>query len=282
MHRVAQVGFAAVLLASCSSSARHAATTASSTTRTTIAVAPSASLHITGDRALAGDVVDASVVCSFPTVDGLQVSVFAHAPDSRISYRMLVAADKVFVNVDSGAGATFRERNFQGRGVSAFDVAKGAQLDSQLLDTAPSAGVAPGSIGRITAVKGSVNCGNQTPGSSTITVTGTSRTGRYHTSRLDPVLVECYFNSGQLSVIGITRAGNENVQFLISLGSDGVINVEEAPAHAAQRYYGSVSGLATLTSNGGRAHGDVVERKATPPHTLHIEGSATCGTPMRD
>lgn len=204
MHRVAQVGLAAVLLASCSSSARHAATTASSTTRTTIAVAPSASLHITGDPELAGDVVDASVVCSFPTVDGLQVSVFAHAPDFRISYRMLVAADKVFVNVDSGAGATFRERNFQGRGVPAFDVAKGAQLDSQLLDTAPSAGVARGSIGRITAVKGSVNCGNQTPGSSTITVTGTFRTGQYHTSRLDPVLVECYFNSGQLSVLGIS------------------------------------------------------------------------------
>src|SRR5437016_5377224 len=143
MHRVAQVGLAAVLLASCSSSARHAATTASSTTRTAIVVAPSATLHITGDRELAGDVVDASVVCCF--------------------------------------------------------------------------------------------------------------------------------NSGQLSGIGITRAGNENVQFLISLGSDGLINVEEAPAHAVQHYYGSVSGLATLTSNGGRAHGDVVERKATPPHTLHIE-----------
>jgi type V secretory pathway adhesin AidA len=81
-------------------------------------------------------------------------------------------------------------------------------------------------------------------------------------------------------VIGIARAGTTNVLLMVSLGSNG-LGVEEALGSAGQRYYASVGRSATLTSNGGHANGDVVERNTTHTHTLHIEGDAICGTPRR-
>src|ERR1700730_12552438 len=112
-----------------------------------------ASLTFAGDPGLGGLATAAEVTCSFPDVEGLRISVSAQAPDSTHSYRIAVAADKVFVQVDSGAGATFRERNFEGTGVSGFDARRGAHVDARLTEGAPSAGIDRGSIGAITAVK---------------------------------------------------------------------------------------------------------------------------------
>jgi hypothetical protein len=240
------------------------------------------SLTFAGDPGLEGLPTDATVTCSFPDVEGLRISIFAQAPDATFSYRIWVSADKVFVHVDSGADSTFHERNFEGGGVSGFDATEGALVDTDLADAPPSAGVDPGSIGTVTAVKGSIDCGNQTPGSSTITVTGDTSAGRYEASRLDPVVVECYPLSDQVTVIGIARAGDTKLLLMVSLGSDG-LHLEEALGTAGPRYYGSLPGSATLTPEGGHADGDVVERDAdtTPPHTLHVEGTVTCGTPIR-
>jgi hypothetical protein len=213
-------------------------------------------------------------------VDGLRISVFAKGSDSTFTYRISLAVDRVFIQVDSGAGPTFHERNFEGTGVSGFDARRGATVDSNLTEAAPTAHVERGAIGTITAVTGSLGCGDQTPGSSTLTVTGDTPTGRYEASRLDPVIVECYFASDQVTVIGIARAGATKVLLMVSLGPDQ-LNVEEALGSAGQRYYAPGVAAATLTSNGGNAKADVVEKDAAPPHMLHVEGGAVCGTPIR-
>ena len=244
-----------------------------------------ASLSFAGDPGLAGRIGGAEVTCSFPDVDGLRISVLARAADSSVSYRITVAPDEVIVHADTGAGPTFRERNFRGTGVTGFDPGRGTRLDGQLTDAPPSPGVGPGSIGRITAVTGSIACGDQTPGSSTLTVTGQTPTGRYDASPLDPVVVECYFADDQVTAIGVARAGATKVLLMVSLGPDG-LGVEEALGGEGQRYYASAPApasapAATLGREGGRAGGDVVERDSARPHTLHIEGTVRCGTPIR-
>ena len=223
------------------------------------------------------------MTCSFPDVDGLRISVFGRAPDSTFSYRITVAPEKVIVRADRGAGPTFRERNFQGAGVTGFDARRGADIEAELNDAAPSPGVAPGSIGRVTAVRGSVACGDQTPGSSTLTVTGETPAGRYDAAPLDPVVVECYFADDQVTAIGVARAGTKKVLLMVSLGPDG-LGLEEALGSQGQRYYASAPApapAATLGRDGGRADGDVVERSSRRPHELHIEGAVRCGTPIR-
>jgi hypothetical protein len=244
-----------------------------------------ASLTVSGDPGLAGVITDAAVTCSFPDVEGLRISVFARAADPTFTYRITVAREKVIVHADSGAGSTFRERNFEGTGVTGFDARRGAHLETEVSDAAPSPGVDPGSIGRVVAVTGSIACGDQTPGSSTLTVTGETPTGRYDRAPLDPVVVECYFADGEVTAIGVARVDTTKVLLMVSLGADG-IGVEEALGSEGQRYYASTPApatapAATLGPDGGRADGDVVERDNPRPHTLHIEGSVRCGTPVR-
>jgi len=285
MNRFACALALVLTVAACSSSHHVPVATSSTTSRGTPASLPPArpdtSLSFSGDSGLDGGLSKAEITCSFPDVEGLRISIFAQASDSRFSYRIAVGAERVLVHVDSGSGPTFRERNFEGTGVSGFDAARGAHVDAKLTEAAPSAGIDRSSIGTITAVKGSIDCGSQTPGSSTITVTGDTPAGRYDRSRLDPVVVECYFASEQVTVIGIAHAGKTKVLLMVLLSRPDGVNVEEAPQSAAQRYYSSVPGTATLTSNGAHGRGDAVERNSTHPHTLHVDGSAVCGIPIR-
>jgi hypothetical protein len=245
-----------------------------------------ASLTVSGDPGLAGAIADAEVTCSFPDVDGLlRISVLARAADPTYTYRITVAPESVIVQADSGEGSTFRERNFQGTGVTGFDARRGAQLAAEVSDAAPSPGVDPGSVGRVSAVTGSIACGDQTPGSSTLTVTGETPTGRYDRSPLDPVVVECYFADGQVTAIGVAHAGTARVLLMVSLGPEG-LSVEEALGSAGARYYTATPApatapAATLDADGGHADGDVAERDNPRPHTLHVEGSVRCGTPIR-
>lgn len=240
-----------------------------------------ASLTFRGDDGFAGPVEHAEVTCSFPAVGGLQISVFASAAGSSFSYRIGVVAEKVIVQADTASG-TFHERNFEGRGVSGFDARRGARLDTELTDAPPSPGVTPGSIGRVTGVTGTITCGDQKPGSSTLTVSGDTAAGRYDRSPLDPVVVECYFADTQITAIGVALAGGKRLLMMVSFGPDG-LSVEEALGSAGQRNYAPAPGSApaAFEADGGRANGDVVERDQAHPHTLHIEGAVRCGAPIR-
>ncbi len=282
MSRIAWTAALLVLLTSCNASHRESEPTSATALRlvpsSSLPGAASASLAFEGDPGLDGGLSATEVTSSFPDVEGLHLSVFAQAADPTLSYRITVGADKVFIHVDIGAGPTFRERNFEGTGVSGFDAGRGAHLDTKLSAATPTAGIEPGSVGTITAVKGSIDCGNQTPGSSTLTVTGDTPAGRYEMSRLDPVVVECYFASEQVTVIGVAHAGDAKVLLMVSLsGRDGV-NVEEAPTSAAPRYYSFVPGSATLTATGvtPTATGS---RRTPPPPTASTSKVTPCAAP---
>jgi hypothetical protein len=283
--RLAPTVVLVLLLATCDSAHDESVPAAATSLRAAPTTLPpraaSASLTFAGDRGLDGDLSAAEVTCRFPDVDGPRLSVFAAAADPTLTYRITVGAEKVSIHVDGGAGPTFRERNFEGTGVTAFDAGRGAQLDTTLSEAAPTAGVEPGTLGTITALKGSIDCGDQTPGSSTITVTGDTPAGRYDASRLDPVVVECYFADEEVTVIGVAQAGDRKVLLMVSLSPTDGVHVEEALTSATPRYYSSAPGSATLSANGGHADGDALDEDATSPYRLHVEGDAVCGTPIR-
>jgi hypothetical protein len=113
-----------------------------------------------------------------------------------------------------------------------------------------------------------------------LTVTGDTPAGRYQAARLDPVVVECYFASDQVTVIGVAHAGTTKVLLMVTLSSTG-LGVQEDLAAPHPRNYTAQPGSATLSSDGGQADGNAVASSGTPPPTLHVEGTAHCGTPIR-
>ena len=274
--RVVLVG--ALLLAACSKDSTPKADSDSSTS------AGKASLTLAGDPGLDGAVGTPEVTCQFPDVEGLRIAVLAQASDPNIVYRVSIGPDKVTLRVDSGAGSDFHERTFEGSGVSQFEPRTGAHVDAQLTEVASAADSDHGSLGVVRAIKGTVECGDQTPGSSTITVTGDTATAHFDKATLEPALVECYFSAGEVIVLGIAHAGDTKVHLLVSITSQG-LGIEEELQPSGQRRYeaapGSSSAASVITGDGGRANGDVVEKDATPPHALHVEGEAVCGTPVR-
>ena len=214
------------------------------------------------------------VNCFFPTVDGLQIAVLAFSPDNSQTYRIAVASDGVVVRHGTGSGDGYKERVFRGTGVSGFDATNGATVDAVLSEDGTS--TATGSI------KGSVDCGDQTPGSSTITITGDTEAGHLDHARLEPVLVECYRAAGEVIVLGIADTGTAKVHLLVSISPEG-LGVEEEVPPSGQRHYSQLTDVAAgaeISGNGGHANGDVADTTASPPHSLHIEGDATCGTPI--
>ena len=214
------------------------------------------------------------VNCFFPTVDGLQIAVLAFSPDQTQTYRIGVASDGVVVRHGTGSGTDFKERVFRGSGVSQFDATKGATIDASLAEDAN-----PSAVG---SLEGSVDCAGQTPGTSTITVTGDTQAGHLDHARLEPALVECYRAAGEVIVLGVADTGTAKVPLLVSLTPQG-LGVEEEVPPSSQRHYSQLTDVPTgveFTGNGGRANGDVADAEATPPRTLHVEGEATCGTPI--
>ena len=266
-----------LVVAACSSDSKPTVTPSSSSS----ASGGAASLMVAGDAGLAGPVGAPEVTCNYPDVDGLRIAVLAKAPDTQFTYRIAVTADKVTVLIDAGAGDQFFERRFEGPGVTAFDAGKGVRVDAQLTEAPATGGTGGGSIGVAHSIVGSIDCGGQTTGSSTITITGETAAGRFENATLDPALVECYFGSGEVIVLGVARAGDTKVGLLVSITSQGLGLEEEVRPSGQRRYGGTSLAGATITTTGGHANGDVVEKDATPPHTLHIEGDAVCGTPLR-
>jgi len=214
------------------------------------------------------------VNCFFPTIDGLQIAVLAFSPDNAHTYRIGVAPDGVVVRHGTGSGADFAEQVFRGSGVTQFDATNGATIDAPLtLENHP---------GGMGSIKGSIDCGDETPGTSTITVTGDTAAGHLDHARLEPALVECYEAAGEVIVLGITDTGTTKVHLLVSLTPHG-LGVEEEVPPSSQRRYSQLTDVPTgaeLTENGGKANGDVADAQATPPRSLHIDGDATCGSPI--
>ena len=80
------------------------------------------------------------------------------------------------MRVAPGSGATLSLR-LRGIGRDAFRRGEGAELDSPLTETTP-AGSATGDLGALTSISGTVDCGDQQAGTTTVVVSGTTPFGQ--------------------------------------------------------------------------------------------------------
>jgi hypothetical protein len=177
---------------------------------------------------------------------------------------------------DSGSGATYVERDFAGTGVTNFDAAKGATIDSPLTEV-PNQD-AHGTLGVLTSMSGTIDCGNQVPGSPTLTFSGPTPKGAL-SGGLSPVNVECVTNTfgKSVSVLGILQVGTTPTDMIMSV-SPGTFSVYPV---GAGFYRNTSTAVATLTATGAHIDGDVLEQnvaKGATAHTIHVTGDVTCGT----
>jgi len=235
-------------------------------------------LAITGSAAKALAVTNASIRCSLPSANGLEITVLGQPSDPNTSVYVFVWAGNITVRYDSGSGSTYKERDFAGTGVTGFNAAKGVKIDSTLTETAD--GTAHGTLGVLTSIKGSIDCGNQTPGTSTLTFSGVTPKGAL-SGGLDPVNVECVngTSSGSyVSVIGFGMVGTTSTEIIVSI-YPGTFSVYPV---LAGFYRNTSTGVATLSATGAHVDGDATEQLAagvkTTPHTVHISGDVVCGT----
>ena len=239
---------------------------------------PMASIRFTGGLGLTGAATSPSVRCNFPALEGLSIAVLAQPPDSTLLARIALRPDKVQVVVSSGSGPDYHERAFEGMGVTSFAAAKGARVDSTLTETAATAGSTRGSLGAITAITGSVECGDQTAGTSTVTITGDTSEGALAAAVLEPVRVECDVSpdGDEVFASGLMKVGSTEALIAIGLASDGTVTVHQTLPTGSHRY--TAGGSSTITPTGAHVLADVVEQEAaTPAHTLHVEGDFSCG-----
>ena len=138
-----------------------------------------------------------------------------------------------------------------------------------------------GAIGAVTSITGSIQCGGQTAGSSTIRLTGALKEGPVDAVP-SPVRVVCSSGASGL-VVGITGIaslpGGQGL-VIITLGQAS-LQVFETSAGGPQHFFSAQGHVGTtLTATGGHVDGDVSETAAAgaTPHKIHLSGDATCGS----
>lgn len=276
---------AGLLVAACSGSGSATQTPPASaviaTTATTPTPAPTKGpatedMTIAGPAGAAGAVSNAQVRCNLPATNGLQISVLGRPTDPNLSVYIFIQSGSVTVRYDSGSGPTYVERDFAGTGVTNFDAATGATLNSPLTEVPTTD--AHGSLGVLTSISGTIDCGNQLPGSSTLAFSGPTPKGTLG-GGLNPVNVECVTDSfGQsVSVLGLVQVGSTPT-FVVFYVSPGTMSVSVA----SDGFYRNTStAKAALTANGAHVDGDLLEQnvaKGATAHTVHVTGDVICGT----
>jgi hypothetical protein len=283
--RVLATAVVVVALAACSDSGSSdkPVSSGSSSSGPVVAEKPAASISLTGDGGLNGAVTDVSVRCDFPDLDGDSIAVLGKAYDPATSVLVAVFGTKVTVRLfGTGSDGGYVQRDFEGTGVTDFDVRTGATIDSSLKEVAASnQSVSSGALGAVSSVKGSLQCNGQQPGTSELTLTGETVEGAVNGAKLEHARVECNRDAAgdEAVVLGLLTVGSVQAFVSIGLRTDGV-SVSETLDTGRQHRYQGPPGSATPTPTGGHANGDAVEQGATPPHTLHVAGEATCGTPV--
>jgi hypothetical protein len=235
----------------------------------------SADVSLQGDAALVAALNKPDVRCGFPDVDGPSIALLS--TPTGLVFRIKVQQDRVNVIVSDDAAPQNNQRQFEGTGVTDFDAANGAQVDSSLTET-PVAGSSPGAIGQLTSIKASIDCAGQDPGTSTITLTGETPQGTLTNTALETPRVECNFPGNEVVLIGVVTVDGTKVFVDVGLRPDATsVNKTVGENKTA---YKSPPGTATLTDNGARVNGDAAEQGVPTPRVLHVEGEAVCGTPV--
>jgi len=236
---------------------------------------------LAGTKGLTAPVTANEILCDRPSLDGPTIFFLGTSGTAGPQVILFVRAGYVEVRVGTGSATTLHLRSFEGSGVTGFDGATGVQLDSTLKETTP-AGTDKGDLGVVTSIKGTLDCGNEGLGSSTIAITGETPLGTL--SALTDVLVTCTVVSTGTFVgtTGLSTAGTTPVLVIVTAGPTSLQLAVETKTVSS--FYGSsVAGVTTIRSDGASISGDVTEHVAAgaTPHVLHLTGEATCGTTVK-
>ena len=284
----AGVAVVAVACSSAGSTSRSASTIPSGGPHSSSPV-PSASVGpataqfaLVGTNGLTGPVTTQQITCRRPGLDGPNIFFQGQSGTTGPQVVMFIRAGHADVRVATGSGESLHLRSFEGSGVTGFNAAKGARLDSPLAENTDAASVI-GDLGQLTSISGAVDCGNQQPGTANIHVTGESAQGPLD-GTLTAVQVSCTRTSTSLFVIagGMTRIGTTPaLRFVTS--SEGLVQASVATKASGSFYTVKGPGLVTLTSNGARMEADIPEAVAAgvKPHIIHVAGDATCGSTIQ-
>lgn len=237
---------------------------------------------LTGTAGLTGPVTAQTITCGRPSLAGPQIFFLGQAGATGPQIVIFVRPGFAEVRVATGSAATLRERDFSGTGVTNFDAAVGVRIDTALTETT-APGTATGDLGALTRISGSIDCGDQSPGSANIVVSGQTPYGQLD-GALTSIKVECTGTgtAAYVSVAGLSMAGTTPV-LVFATASTAMIQVVVETSTSASGYQGKGTGITTMVPGGATMAGDVaaqVTAPATPsPNLLHVAGSATCGTP---
>ena len=309
--RWSAIGLIGVVVAACGASASTAPPSASSasaasTAAPTVSVAPQASsaaptvatsevpspspskgpataqFGITGTAGLTGPVTPTAITCDQPGLDGSSITVLGTAGASGPQVVLFISAGHVEARVGTGAATTLKLRTFEGTGVTGFDAATGATLDTQLTETTDK-GTAVGDLGALSSMSGTIDCGDQQPGTSTIALSGESALGP----------IGATFTGAHVTCRVVGPATYVTVQELGTAGTTPVLVFVNASATLLQAvletktatsvYSSKAPGLVTFTPGGVTVAGDLTEtvKAGVTPHVLHVAGDGTCGTTIR-
>jgi hypothetical protein len=243
-----------------------------------------AQFAIVGTAGLTGPVTAQRITCHQPSLDGPQISFIGRDGASGPDIVIFATAGHVEVRVGTGSAATLRLRTFVGTGVTSFDGATGLTLDTALTETT-SAATATGSLGALSSISGSLDCGNEQPGSANVAVSGLSPYGQLD-GAMTGVAVTCTVTSSGtfVGIAGLGMASSTPVLIFVT-ASAGLLQVAVGTKTAGSFYTVKGAGVATLTPGGATIAADVPESVpsgSTPsPNLLHVTGTATCGTTIQ-
>jgi hypothetical protein len=237
-----------------------------------------ATFALTGTTGLTGGVTVTRIVCGLPSLAGPEIEVLG-TTGSGPGFVAFVSANHIEARVAMGDGPTLKLRTFVGSGVTSFDPSAGTQLDSDLTEsTAP--GSAVGTLGALSHLSGTIDCGNQQAGSAMITITGTSKVGAM-SGQLSAAKVTCTVTASGTFVTAqaLTMAGTTPVLVFVNAGPT-MLQVVIETGTAADVYALQGATASTISPTGAQFSADLTETGTTdtPPRVLHIEGSDTCGT----
>ena len=236
----------------------------------------SQNLVLTGATGLAGPLSGSAVRCNEPFLGGLQIVARAFPADRNLTVLIAAQVNSVSVKLESGSGQTYAERDFTGVGVSDFNAGLGVQIDATLTEAAGN--LAHGNLGQITAIKGQINCGNQTTGTSSLVFAGTTAKGSI-TGSLSSADVQCQFDNNYgwaVSTFGLVNIANDPTPIEVYLTS----NYAEVILSYNTYFFSQAKTVVTLSQSGASVSATLHPELGNTSYSFTVKGDVACGSTL--
>jgi hypothetical protein len=185
-----------------------------------------------------------------------------------------LSPSSISVSLRSGSGSTYQERDFSGA-LNGFNVQTGGSFNAAL---SPASGGTSGanSIGTLSSISGTVSCGGQTRGATTVVFNGATSKGML-SNGFDAALVECdTFQQGiSVAAIGVLAiAGTKWDAFFTATTSRLTLFASSTAGQLSLT--GTPGSGATVSSTGAHVTGTLTESGTS--NTVTVSGDLTCGS----